>query len=123
MKDAAFFSPPSCPFYTYPEGENTPYGQQNRVILATLARDGGLHPVSMQDSYYAFYGPVDAPCHDRRGCYWDGSTKGFVKNYEAGLRWPDVGANDTQGNALVHMVPIVAALAGNESKMLAAVEV
>lgn len=117
-KDAAFFSPPSCPFYTYPEGENTPYGQQNRVILAAVAANKGLDVEAVQDSMWAYYGPEGAPCHTRSirggpvgGCYWDGSTKGFVANYEAGLRYPHVGANDTQANALVHMVPLVAMLA------------
>jgi len=135
--DSAFFSPPSCPFYAYPEGENTPYGQQNRVILSTLAnisQDPSWTTKAndaIQDSYWNYYGPADAPCHERqipmvhkKGCYWDGSTKGFVTNYQAGLRVPNVGANDTQANAIVHMVPVVAALAGaaNESAMLATVE-
>jgi hypothetical protein len=118
--DAAFYSPPSCMFYKYPEGENTPYGQQNRMYLATLASTPlrTVNATRMQDAYYAYYGPSDAPCHDKqvpvihtKGCYWDGSTKKFVANYEAGKRWPNVGANDTQANAIVHMVPIVAALA------------
>jgi ADP-ribosylglycohydrolase len=85
---------------------------------------------AVQDSYWKYYGPDDAPCHERqtgnnsKGCYWDGSTKGFIANYQAGLRVPNVGANDTQANAIVHMVPVVAALAGNvdESHMLTAVE-
>jgi ADP-ribosylglycohydrolase len=124
--DAAFFSPPSCPFYKYPEGENSPYGQQNRVILSTLANEGSFEPTKVQDAYWAYYGPDGAPCHERqgmlptqkKGCYWDGSTKGFVANYQAGKRWPNVGANDTQANALVHMVPLTAALAGNETALL-----
>lgn len=129
----AFFSPPSCPFYKYPEGENTPYGQQNRVYLGVLAAkpphsSSDIEPAAFQDAYYAYYGPEGAPCHTRQGmlptqkhgCYWDASTKGFVDNYETGRRYPQVGANDTQGNALVHMVSFVAALAG-EKVMLDAV--
>lgn len=27
-KDPAFFDPPSCPFYAYDAGRNTPYGDQ-----------------------------------------------------------------------------------------------
>lgn len=104
-----FFDPPSCPFYNYPEGENTPYGQQNRVILASLASAGGLDTTAVQDSFWSYYGPVDAPCSK---CYLDGSTKSFLANYKAGKRYPNVGANDTQANAIVHMVPLVAALAG-----------
>jgi len=129
-KDAAFFSPPSCPFYRYPEGENSPYGQQFRLILNSLATAGGLKPTLIQDAYWSYYGSPTGACHQRQnftshvGCYWDGSTKGFVANYEAGLRWPKVGANDTQANALVHMVPLVAALAGRkaQSEMLKDVE-
>lgn len=130
--DAAFYSPPSCPFYKYPEGENTPYGQQNRVFLSTLSAAppiAGINwPPFMQEAYWQYYGPDNAPCHERQvpiahttGCYWDGSTKGFIANYQAGKRYPHVGANDTQGNAIVHMVPIVAALAGKPG-MLGEVE-
>eukprot|EP00931_Biecheleriopsis_adriatica_P051246 TRINITY_DN29700_c0_g1_i2.p1 TRINITY_DN29700_c0_g1~~TRINITY_DN29700_c0_g1_i2.p1 ORF type:complete len:379 (+),score=57.63 TRINITY_DN29700_c0_g1_i2:24-1160(+) len=127
--DSAFFSPPSCPFYTYPEGENSPYGQQYRVALASLAKIGHFDAIDMQNSYWSYYGPDDAPCHKRQGtsskegCYWDGSTKGFIDNYQEGKRWPKVGANDTQANALVHMVPLVALLAGrrNESFLLSEV--
>merc|ERR1740123_2083405 len=41
--DSAFFEPPSCAFYDYPEGENTPYGQQNRAILASIVAAGGIN--------------------------------------------------------------------------------
>lgn len=128
--DPAFFSPPVSPFYTYPEGENTPYGQQTRVYLSALASSSTLpqiEPVALQNAYYAYYGPENAPCHDRQtaehqsGCYWDGSTKKFVANYEDGQRWPHVGAIDSQANAIAHMVPAVAVLAGEEG-MLAEVE-
>jgi len=131
--DPAFHSPPSCMFYKYPEGENTPYGQQNRMYLATLA-DAALttpriNATLMQDAYWNYYGPSDAPCHDKQvpvlhttGCYWDGSTKGFVTNYQAGKRWPHVGASDTQANAIVHMVPVVAALA-DQPNLLEEVEI
>lgn len=128
--DPAFFSPPISPFYTYAEGENTPYGQQTRVYLSTLASSPirpRVDPVALQNAYYANYGPTDAPCHDRQtsdhqaGCYWDGSTKKFVENYEDGQRWPHVGAIDSQANAIAHMVPVVAALAGQDG-MLAEVE-
>lgn len=127
--DPAFFSPPSCPFYAYPEGENSPYGQQSRVYLATLSSQPSrpVDAVALQDAYYAYYGPEGAPCHERQsmthrsGCYWDASTKGFIANYEAGRRWPHVGANDTQANAVVHMIPVVAALTGRPG-MLDAVE-
>lgn len=131
--DSAFFSPPSCPFYDYPSGENTPYGQQNRMYLATLAktsrRASNVNAKLMQDAYYAYYGPEDAPCHSQQqpavnkttGCYWDGSTKQFIANYMAGKRWPHVGANDTQANAMVHMIPIVAAHA-DQSHLLDEVE-
>lgn len=49
------------------------------------------------------------------------AQKASLQNYQAGKRYPHVGANDTQGNAIVHMVPIVAALAGKPG-MLGEVE-
>lgn len=77
---------------------------------------------------------MGAPCYQKdpgggehpyaHGCYWDASTKSFVANYRAGKRWPNVGANDTQANSIVHMIPLMAALAGgaNQRQSLQSVE-
>jgi hypothetical protein len=62
---------------------------------------------SPQDAWYAYFrpgGPFSA-----LGGYMDASTKEFVANYAAGARWPGpVGGNDTQADALAHMIPVVA---------------
>merc|ERR1719487_832707 len=34
-----FFHTPSCPFYKYALGEDTPYGQQSRVYLAAMSQN------------------------------------------------------------------------------------
>jgi ADP-ribosylglycohydrolase len=54
--------------------------------------------------------------------YLDASTKEFVKNVQAGHHYPSSGGNDDQADAAAHMVAVVAALAGNTSAVLAALE-
>jgi hypothetical protein len=50
-----FFSPPSCPFYSYPLGSGTPYGQQTQVTLSVGAAGGGWSPAAYEAAYYALY--------------------------------------------------------------------
>ena len=50
-----FFSPPSCPFYNYPLGSGTPYGQQTEVTLSVGAAGGGWAPSAYEAAYYALY--------------------------------------------------------------------
>ena len=105
-----FHDPPSCPFYHYPLGENTPYGQQTLVYLKEIAESGTFTPGGLVKAYYAFYGAKGAPCevHTSEGvpcpthtnktcCYWDGSTTGFVNNMRSNKTvWPSCGVDDNQ---------------------------
>ena len=50
-----FFSPPSCPFYTYSLGSGTPYGQQTQVTLTVGANSGSFDPATYEAAYYALY--------------------------------------------------------------------
>jgi ADP-ribosylglycohydrolase len=54
--------------------------------------------------------------------YYDASTKEFVANEEGGIYWPACGGDDTQADALVHMIPVVALLAGDTAAMLSTLE-
>jgi hypothetical protein len=118
--DPAFFPTPSCPFYQYALGESTPYGQQTMAHLSVGAATGAVAPEDLQTAYYDIYkagGPAAAG-----GWYRDASTKAFVANVAAGRVWPSSGAQDSQADALAHVIPVVALLAGDTAAMLAAAE-
>lgn len=118
--DPAFFPDPSCPFYKYQLGMNTPYGQGAMAHLSVGAGTGAFAPVDIQTAYYAIYksgGPAATG-----SWYFDASTKAFVANVAAGRVWPASGAQDSQADALAHVIPIVALLAGDTAAMLAAAE-
>jgi hypothetical protein len=115
-----FFNPPSCPFYNYQPGMNTPYGQQDMVYLRVGAAAGAFPPTAVEAAYYAQY-KAGGPAAQGKW-YFDESTKEFVANEEAGNTWPACGGNDNQADAIAHMVAVVALYAGNTSEMLAQVD-
>lgn len=118
--DPAFYPHPSCPFYEYPFGEQSPYGQQSLLTLKVLSLAVGNHsawtdalPQKLEASYWDYYGKQGGSCTTTKGaCYRDASTKGFVAHVARGEHWPRCGANDDQANAIAHMVPVVARFAG-----------
>lgn len=125
-----FYPKPSCMFYSYKLGAQTPYGQQSAVLLQTVSSNvnTSFDALEYMTAYHAFYSPGGAcytdiwngtMLHDL--CYHDGSTKGFMENIDKdGKSWPECGANDTQANAIAHMPIIVARYAG-DPKMLSIV--
>jgi len=107
-----FYYPPSCPYYKYAEGENSPYGQQTSVYLELLAGNATVDPIALQNAYWAYY-KKSGPCGNPNVCYFDNSTKNFVANMRKGQVWPSSGDYDNQADAIAHMIPIVALLAGS----------
>eukprot|EP00050_Salpingoeca_kvevrii_P007858 m.299110 g.299110 ORF g.299110 m.299110 type:complete len:346 (+) comp14040_c0_seq1:2-1039(+) len=110
-----FYSPPSCPYYNYTEGSFSPYGQQTLVFLSSLIEGNGTVPTILERNYNALY--TIGVCGPDSGCYQDGSTKGFLANERAGKHYPYCGANDDQADAIAHMIPIVALMAGNKTML------
>jgi hypothetical protein len=51
-----FLDPPRSPFYSYPQGSNTPYGQQTAVLLGSLSEQGGLDCARYADALRAYFG-------------------------------------------------------------------
>lgn len=102
-----FFPVPSSPFYKAAVGTQSPYGNQTLVLLQALVDS---LPAFQEQEFLAAYAEqsykefADFSAH----AWTDASTRGFVRNYKAGLRWPACGADDNQANALAHMIPAVA---------------
>lgn len=111
-----FYSTPQCQWYSYRTGELSPFGQQGLVYLRTLATSthvtlSFVDPVEIAGAYYAYYSG-SGPCASRSVCYHDTCTRGFVANMRSGRAWPRCGANDDQDEAITHLIPVVALLAG-----------
>lgn len=117
-KDPAFFDPPSCPFYAYDAGRNTPYGDQAFTLLRSIVDAGGFSPRAYAEGNFSWFADKG---YQADGGYLDGSTKGFLRNMRAGQLWPNCGSDDHQVNCMVRLAPIVAAFAGSPL-MLPAVE-
>ena len=124
-----------CAFYDYPSGQFTPFGEQMFVYAASLARgeraavcaqskSASFHahlkshppaqtvdPQAIADAYTAYY---SSPANESRKwvSYVDNATKGFLKNVQAGRKFPHTGAGDTETNAIAHVLPVVAMRAG-----------
>ena len=118
--DAGFYDPPENIWYNGVKGGGTPYGQQAMAYLRVGASTGGFAPADIETAYYAIYGPgCPGPTG---GVYLDASTKEFVANVAQGKHYPNSGGDDTQADAVAHMVSVVALFAGNTSAMLDALE-
>lgn len=116
-----FFEPPSCPFYKYSSGWNTPYGQQTVAFLSVGATTGDFQPTVIEQTYWATYNPAGSNGSINHW-YYDASTKEFVSNEQQGNHYPICGGNDNQADALVHQIPLTALYAGNTSLLLQKVD-
>eukprot|EP00123_Amoebidium_parasiticum_P013351 comp21908_c0_seq1/m.31454 comp21908_c0_seq1/g.31454 ORF comp21908_c0_seq1/g.31454 comp21908_c0_seq1/m.31454 type:complete len:340 (-) comp21908_c0_seq1:351-1370(-) len=119
--DPEFFSPPSCPFYNnsdfpghYLTGQPSPYGEHGRFMVDYLAQKGSLDADSyasdLRDWLRAYTGRVDH------------ASKLFIENYDKGLRYPDVGADDNQANSFPR-IAAVTALYGGTSELASKTEI
>jgi len=95
-------------------------GQQALAYLRVGAATGSFAPSAIEKAYYTIYGPgCPGPTG---GVYLDASTKEFVANVEAGIHYPLCGGDDTQADAITHMIFVAALLGGDTTSMLAALE-
>lgn len=76
--------PPQTPFFSYPSGRHSPYGEQTQVLLQSLAECGGMKCDHYANSFASKYG-------EGFEGYRDVSTKGFLRNYNAALQPPLTG--------------------------------
>ena len=113
--DAAFLSPPANAFYVYAHGRNSPYGEQQLLLLQSIAERKGFSAHAYCALAFARLGD---PEYDG---YRDGSSKGLVRSCHAGRGVPHTGVEDDQANALARLPPLVALLAG-DARLLPAVE-
>ena len=107
-----FLSPSRAPYYSYPTGEFTPFGEQMLVYLRALADSGGSFDADATAAAYADYYSAAAVASRPFESYVDRATTEFLVNYGAGRRPPFCGGDDAETNAVAHVLPVAAARAG-----------
>lgn len=128
----AFMSPPGNGFYTPGEGGQSCYGDQNFVLLESLAETGRLDVEDFtqrtavafgKESIYEVEGAIDKenwPGNVKplqmpiAGPWRHGSIKQFLVKYLVeGKRYPECGSDDEQVDGACKVVPLVALYAGD----------
>jgi ADP-ribosylglycohydrolase len=102
--DPAFFIPPSSPYYQYESGELSPYGAESFAVLQVLAEKANI---SGQDLTSGFVTRMK-----QYAGYRNKATRFLIENVDAGLQFPEAGADDEQANALVKAVVAAARYSG-----------
>jgi len=102
-----FYQPPRSPFFSYPHGRPSPYGEQTLLLLRSLHHDLGLRPSLYARAYAEQYG-------EGWEGYRDASTKGFLRRWyeEGGGRV--AGARDWQANCFARLPPLVVGFGGGQ---------
>jgi len=106
-----FHEPPSCPYYKYPSGASSPYGDQAMVLLRSIAAAGELQPTHFETSLAEF--AREYPLRTPPGRL-DNATKQFAKNVAEGRRWPHCGAEDSQAISLTKVALLACRYTGAE---------
>ncbi|GIM13290.1 hypothetical protein Vretimale_16437 [Volvox reticuliferus] len=111
-EEPAFFQPPSCPYYEYESGSLSPYGDELLPVLQYMTVGPGSHQEGTMDGpgfakflaeYYSNY----------TGRLNKSSRSMMEALLQGGHGWPECGdPRDTQANAFVKVIPLVARYAG-----------
>jgi hypothetical protein len=104
-----FREPPGCPYYQYPSGALSPYGDEALVLLRCMcaSKGGEMDPVEFSDALFGW-----AKEYRQGGGFIDHATQGFLTHMLAGRQWPECGAEDKQANCLGKVAMLVARYAG-----------
>eukprot|EP00981_Chlorochromonas_danica_P008499 scaffold2205_cov183-Ochromonas_danica.AAC.24 len=110
---ALFFATPSCPFYSYPAGVFSPYGDESLPLLRSLSQLGHFNRDAVAEEMFNFFSTY--PDEGAKG--YSGRlnhvTKTFVANRVAGKSWEDCNVEDSQANGIAKVPLIVARYAGH----------
>eukprot|EP01035_Chromulina_nebulosa_P026159 gene26159-34210_t len=102
---AAFFQPPSCPFYQYETGRLSPYGDEIIPFLRSFTLDKGIVKSSAASVSYEFFRTYTGRLNH--------VTKAFVENRDAGKPWEECPIVDHQAQGIIKMPLTVARYAGH----------
>lgn len=102
--EPAFHDPPACPFYHYPLGVWSPYGDEALPLLTSLTAKGDFDGQHFTDTAFDFFSKYQGRLNH--------ATQSLVDNVKMGKKWPDAGVNDDQAHGLVKVPALVARFAG-----------
>jgi len=111
----AFFNPPSCPYYQYPSGSLSPYGDEALPVLRSLSDRGYYHFEDICQSYFNMFSVYENASANGYGYAGrlNHVTKEFVHRRQMGYNWTDCGINDNQAQGIAKMSLIVGRYVGN----------
>lgn len=111
--EAAFFPTPSCPFYTYPAGELSPYGAESLPILQSLSEVGSYDRDQVANQLYESLRVYPEEGSKGYAGRLNHAPKMFVEAHAAGKTWDEAGQDDSQANGIAKVALIVARYAGS----------
>ncbi|PNH02125.1 Crystallin J1A [Tetrabaena socialis] len=111
-EEPAFFEPPSCPYYEYESGVQSPYGDELMPVLQYMTSGpGGQQEGTLDGSGFAKF--LAEFYRSYRGRLNKSSRAMMEAVLQGGRNWPECGdPRDSQANNFVKVVPIVARYAG-----------
>ena len=105
-KGPEFYSPPSCPFYNYTHGRQSPYGDEVIPIMLSLTEKGHFDIDHCRETSYKF-------CKSYNGRL-NRVMRRFLESRNADKDWTDCAVDDdTQFLALMKVPIVVARYAGS----------
>lgn len=113
QRSPAFFSPPSCPFYKYPGGVFSPYGDESIPLLRSMSLLGEFNTEKSAEAMHSFFTSYpDEMVHGYAGRL-NHAPKAFSEARNEGKSWDECSQDDTQANGIAKVPLIVARYAGS----------
>lgn len=113
--DSSFYSTPSCPYYSYPLGVYSPYGDESVPIMRSFASVGAYDHDQVAQNMFAFFSVY--PDVDEEKDYAGRVShipKLFVEARNAGKPWNECNFDDFQATGIAKVPLVVARYAGSE---------
>lgn len=117
---AAFFPTPSCPFYKYPAGVLSPYGDESLPLIHSIANQGDFvreHAAHTMFDFFAKYPTVEGESKGYEGRL-NHAPKSFLAARQEGKEWADCSQDDSQANGLAKVPIIIARYAGASKEVI-----
>ncbi|RYH13652.1 ADP-ribosylglycohydrolase family protein [archaeon] len=118
--NAAFFPTPSCPFYNYPAGVLSPYGDESLPLMHSIASQGDFvhdHAAQTMVDFFSTYPNVEGESKGYAGRL-NHAPKSFLSARQEGKEWSECSQDDSQANGLAKVPIIVARYAGSDREIM-----
>eukprot|EP01031_Cornospumella_fuschlensis_P027511 gene27511-33230_t len=118
--NAAFFPTPSCPFYSYPAGVLSPYGDESLPLIHSIASKGEFvqdHAAETMADFFSTYPNVEGQSKGYAGRL-NHAPKSFLTARQEGKEWSECSQDDNQANGLAKVPVIVARYVGSAREVI-----